>query len=107
MFLGNYRLETEIILTVAIDFSFHTTQWFWLGEQLVLLSIQNACSFKSTGKHEAITRYIYAKLLIEKGRILVLMGLRRSKNTLNNKNKINKKNKKVYISNFIINIITH
>ncbi|XP_076250979.1 tetratricopeptide repeat protein 29-like [Rhynchophorus ferrugineus] len=62
----NYNAETEVLLITAIDFCFNTKDWFWLGEQVLMKGLKNAMAYQSTGKHESLARYIYAKLLIEK-----------------------------------------
>ncbi|KAL1506367.1 hypothetical protein ABEB36_005742 [Hypothenemus hampei] len=63
---GNYRNETEILIKLAIDFAFNYADWTWLAEDLILQSVHNAEIYQITGKHAAISRYLYAKILYNK-----------------------------------------
>uniref|UniRef100_A0AAR5P3I2 Tetratricopeptide repeat protein 29 n=1 Tax=Dendroctonus ponderosae TaxID=77166 RepID=A0AAR5P3I2_DENPD len=63
---GNYKNEFDTMLRVAIDFAFNYSDWFWLAEDLILQCICTANTFAFSGKHEAISRYVYARILYEK-----------------------------------------
>ncbi|XP_030758502.1 uncharacterized protein LOC115884137 isoform X1 [Sitophilus oryzae] len=64
--IGNYRKETEILLSTGIEFSFYMQDWLWLGKLLLQKAIDNAKTNQTTGKHEALVRFVFSKLLIEK-----------------------------------------
>ncbi|KAJ8918339.1 hypothetical protein NQ315_008032 [Exocentrus adspersus] len=62
----NYEKECETFLKIATHIAFLNTDWWWLGEQLLLQSIAIAKDYPSSGgKYEALSRYAYAKFLIE------------------------------------------
>ncbi|CAG9763003.1 unnamed protein product [Ceutorhynchus assimilis] len=61
-----YRKEAETILTLAVDIAFKFEGWYWLAKELILQCISIASLNKTTGKHEAMARFIYAKILIKK-----------------------------------------
>lgn len=57
------------MLRIAIDFAFNYSDWFWLAEDLILQCICTANSFAFSAKHEAISRYVYARILYEKSKL--------------------------------------
>ncbi|XP_050303380.1 uncharacterized protein LOC126741101 [Anthonomus grandis grandis] len=65
---GNHRKESEILLKVAIDFAFNYNTWYWLAEELIIQCISISRKSGVTGRHEATSRFIYAKLLIDRAK---------------------------------------
>lgn len=62
----DHHSECMCFLQVAIYFAFLHQDWWWLGEQLLLQSIDVAVAYSfSGGKYEALSRFAYAKFLIE------------------------------------------
>lgn len=62
--LGNFCPQVEILIKVAIDFGFNYDDWFWLAEDLILQCIDNSNKIAVSAKLEAISRYVYAKMLM-------------------------------------------
>lgn len=62
----DHAKECEIFLNTATYVAFLNSDWWWLGEQLLLQSIHLSKSYPSLdGKYEALSRYAYAKFLYE------------------------------------------
>ncbi|KAG5889658.1 hypothetical protein JTB14_028936 [Gonioctena quinquepunctata] len=62
----NYAQECGEFLKQAVHFAFDTMDWWWLGEQLLIQSIKVSTEYTSLGgKYEALSRFAYAKFLIE------------------------------------------
>ncbi|CAG9814242.1 unnamed protein product [Phaedon cochleariae] len=63
---SDYAKECEVFLGLAVYFAFSHYDWWWLGEQLLIQSIKVSTEYESLkGKYEALSRFAYAKFLIE------------------------------------------
>ncbi|XP_060532306.1 uncharacterized protein LOC132705625 [Cylas formicarius] len=65
---GNFLEETDTLLQVAVGFAFDGDEWWWIAEQLFLQCISNCTHYGNLMKLEAMSRYAYSKMLIEKAR---------------------------------------
>ncbi|XP_072397684.1 uncharacterized protein [Diabrotica undecimpunctata] len=66
-FEGLYSEECQEFLNLAVSFGFGNSDWWWLGEQLLLQSIRVSSEYsKIIGhKYEALSRYAYARFLMD------------------------------------------
>lgn len=61
----NHLNECDIFLKLGIHFAFSHQDWWWLGEQILVQSINVSGGYPSLqGKFEALSRFAYAKFLI-------------------------------------------
>ncbi|KAJ8948927.1 hypothetical protein NQ314_008329 [Rhamnusium bicolor] len=61
-----YARQCEEFLKLAVYFAFVHEDWWWLGEQLIIQSISVSAEYTFLGaKYEALSRFAYAKFLIE------------------------------------------
>ncbi|XP_018572812.1 uncharacterized protein LOC108912130 [Anoplophora glabripennis] len=64
--MNDHAKECETFLKTATHFAFLHPDWWWMGEQLLLMSISFGKRYPSTeGKYEALSSYVYAKFLLE------------------------------------------
>lgn len=67
--MKEHEKECETFLKTSIHFAFLSSDWWWLGERMLLHSINLANDYPSLeGKYEALSRYAYAKFLMENTR---------------------------------------
>ncbi|XP_057660785.1 uncharacterized protein LOC130896606 [Diorhabda carinulata] len=59
--------ECHIILKLGVDFAFGNSDWWWVGEQILLHTIMLSSSYftKIGSKFEALSRYVYAQYLLD------------------------------------------
>lgn len=64
--MDDYAKECESFLKISTHIAFLHPDWWWLGEQLLLHSINLSKEYPLLqGKYEALSRYVYAKFLLE------------------------------------------
>lgn len=62
----DHAKECEIFLNAATQIAFQYSDWWWLGEQLLLQSIILSKNYPGLdGKYEALSRYAYARFLYD------------------------------------------
>lgn len=62
---GSHWRECEVFLRLGIHFAFGHADWWWLGEQILVQSINVSGSYPTLqGDFEALSRFAYAKFLI-------------------------------------------
>lgn len=65
-FAENHTKECDSFLRLGIHFAFSHTDWWWLGEQILVQSINVSGNYESLqGLFEALSRFAYAKFLIK------------------------------------------
>lgn len=63
---NNIENECEEFLKLGIHFAFISSDWWWLGEQILIQGIKVSSEYTALeGKYEALTRYAYARFLLE------------------------------------------
>lgn len=65
---------------MAIEFAFSYSDWFWLAQELILQCINNTLTYGVTGKHQATSRFIYGKILYEKGNVHLIQIIKKFEN---------------------------
>lgn len=66
-----------MLLKMAIEFAFSYSDWFWLAQELILQCINNTLTYGVTGRHQATSRFIYGKILYEKGNVHLIQIIRK------------------------------
>ncbi|XP_044749496.1 uncharacterized protein LOC123310153 [Coccinella septempunctata] len=59
-------VEIDILLNIAIEFCFGSENWWWLGHQILFITLKTCEEYEEDrGKRKALLRYIFGKFLFE------------------------------------------
>lgn len=62
----DYGTECDQLIKMGAKFALGSSDWWWLGEQLMMQAVSSSSEFCGDGsKKEAIAKYIYGKYLVE------------------------------------------
>lgn len=65
---GDVATECDNFLHLGVEFSFGSSDWWWLGEQLLIQSVNISAKYHGDGQRRlATSKYILGKFLFENG----------------------------------------